>query len=85
MLSRKGNRMRTILVLDEKNYSEDMPLLERFGVRAMIKKNGLFAMQQSKDGEYKIPGGGMDAGESIVQALAREVQEETGLVIIPEH
>ena len=76
--------MQTIMILDEKNYTENMPVFERFVVRALIEKDGLFAMQQGKNGEYKIPGGGMDAGESIVQALAREVQEETGLVIIPE-
>ncbi len=75
--------MHTILVFDEKNYTEDMSVFERFGVRALIQKNGLFAMQQSKTGEYKIPGGGIDAGESIKQALVREVQEETGLVIKP--
>lgn len=76
--------MRTILVLDEKNYTDDMPVFERFGVRAIIKKNGLLAMQQSSIGEYKIPGGGIDPGETIEQALIREVQEETGLVVIPE-
>lgn len=76
--------MQTLLVLDEKNYTDDMPIFERFVVRALIEKNGLFAMQQGKNGEYKIPGGGMDEGESTVEALIREVQEETGLVIIPE-
>ena len=76
--------MRTILVLDEKNYTDDMPVMERFGVRAIIQKEGLFAMQQSKNGEYKIPGGGMDKGETIMQALVREVQEETGLIVKPE-
>lgn len=76
--------MRTILVLDEKNYTEDMSVFERFGVRALIQRNGLFAMQQSSTGEYKIPGGGMDEGETIAQSLEREVLEETGLVIIPE-
>lgn len=76
--------MSTILVLDEKDYTEDMPVLERFGVRAIIKRNGLLAMQRSSTGEYKIPGGGMDEGETVVEALAREVLEETGLVVIPE-
>lgn len=76
--------MRTILVMDEKNYTDDMKVLERVGVRAIIKKNGLLAMQQSAAGEYKIPGGGMDAGETIAEALMREVREETGLQVIPE-
>lgn len=76
--------MITILVMDEKNYTDDMKVLERVGVRAIIKKNGLLAMQQSSAGEYKIPGGGMDAGETITEALVREVREETGLQVIPE-
>ena len=76
--------MQTIFVLDEKDYEEDMPVFERFGVRAVIQRDGLFAMQQSSTGEYKIPGGGIDEGETIAQALAREVREETGLVIKPE-
>lgn len=76
--------MQTLLVLDEKNYTEDMPVYERNVVRALIEKDGLFAMQKGKRGEYKIPGGGMDEGETIVEALMREVREETGLVIIPD-
>lgn len=76
--------MQTILVLDEKNYTEDMPTIERVGVRAIIRKNGLFAMQKSSAGEYKIPGGGVDDGETLEEALIREVQEETGLVVKPQ-
>ena len=76
--------MQTIFILDEKNYTDEMRVFERFGVRALIQKDGLFAMQRGKKGEYKIPGGGMDEGENLVQTLAREVLEETGLVIKPE-
>lgn len=76
--------METILVLDEKNYTDDMPVFEKTGVRAIICKDGRYAMQYSADGEYKIPGGGMEAGESCEETLIREVREETGLKVLPE-
>ena len=74
--------MRTLFVLDEQNYSEDMPVFEKTAVRAIISKNGKYAMQRSKTGEYKIPGGTVENGETLTNALAREVLEETGLVVI---
>lgn len=73
--------MRLLFELDEKNYSEDMPLLEKYAVRAIIRKGDKFAMQLGSDGEYKIPGGMMEPGESHPEALYREVMEETGLVL----
>jgi len=73
-----------LFVLDEHNYTDQMPVIERYAVRGLICKNGLWAMQKSANGDYKIPGGGIEQGESIEQALAREVQEETGLVILPK-
>jgi 8-oxo-dGTP pyrophosphatase MutT (NUDIX family) len=33
---------------------------------------------------WLTPGGGRDAGESILQAAVRELREETGLVVEPE-
>lgn len=73
-----------LFTFDEKDYTEDMPLVERFGVRAIIKRNGLYIMQKSSDGEYKIPGGGVEKGENLIDALIREVLEETGLTVIRE-
>lgn len=73
-----------LFTFDEKDYTEDMPLVERIGVRAIIKRNGLYIMQKSSDGEYKIPGGGVEKGENLIDALIREVLEETGLTVIRE-
>lgn len=76
--------MKTIFTLDKKNYTDDMPVIEKHAVRALIEKNGLFAMQKSSDGEYKIPGGGVEGSENLIDTLIREVREETGLLVIPE-
>jgi len=76
--------MERLFTLDEKNYSDDLPIFERFAVRAIICKDGKYATQQSKFGDYKLPGGGMEKGETREQALIREVREETGLIVKPE-
>ena len=48
-------------------------------------RNGKAAMIHSlKYDYYKFPGGGIEEGETPVEALIRETREEAGLVIIPE-
>ncbi len=73
--------MDRILIFDEQNYTDDMPVYERTGVRAVIMRDGKVAMQRSRKGIYKLPGGGMEEGESEIDALEREVEEETGFLI----
>lgn len=75
--------MQIIFTLDAQNYTDDMPVTERYGVRAIIKKDGLYAMQKSRFGEYKLPGGGVEGNETYEETLIREVQEETGLIVEP--
>ena len=73
--------MKRLLTLDLQDYSDDMPVYVKHTVRAIIRRDGLIAMQQSSTGEYKIPGGVLEEGESHIQALVREVLEETGLTV----
>ena len=56
----------------------------RVNVRAIIYKNGKLLAVKHKHGEdishyYAVPGGGLDPHESLVDGLARELREETGI------
>jgi ADP-ribose pyrophosphatase YjhB (NUDIX family) len=39
----------------------------------------ILLIQRTDNGYWSIPGGGMEPGESLRQAVAREVKEETGM------
>jgi ADP-ribose pyrophosphatase YjhB (NUDIX family) len=45
------------------------------------KREKALLIQRSDDGKWAVPGGAMMAGESLSEACAREVLEETGLKI----
>lgn len=76
--------MKVLAVFDAKDYQDTMDVYEKYSVRGIIKRDGKLAMQCSRDGEYKIPGGGLEKGEDFRQALIREVLEETGLHVIED-
>ncbi len=74
--------MKTIAVLDSKNYDPNEPRILRKAVRAVIVKNGKVAFVKSlKEGFYKFPGGGIEEGEAHIDTLCRETLEELGLTI----
>ena len=41
-------------------------------------------LQQQHDGAWSLPAGAIEPGETPAEAIAREVMEETGLVVRPE-
>lgn len=77
--------MRELAVYDHKDYKENGTVGKRPSVRGVIIEGGRIAMVHSlKYDYYKFPGGGIDSGESHLDALIREVAEETGLTVIPD-
>lgn len=53
----------------------------RLGCSAAIfdERGRVFLTRRTDNGQWCLPGGGMDAGESAAEACEREVWEETGL------
>ena len=53
----------------------------RLGCSAAIfdEQGRVFLTRRADNGQWCLPGGGMDAGESAAEACEREVWEETGL------
>jgi len=65
--------------------------LERSAVRVVLRDAGgrvlLFRAvltSRSADAWWELPGGGLDPGETYLEAAIREIREETGLVVGPD-
>jgi 8-oxo-dGTP pyrophosphatase MutT (NUDIX family) len=57
----------------------------RPSVSAVIfdRRRRLLLQQRSDGGQWGLPGGSVEIGESLAAAVAREVLEETGLIVVP--
>lgn len=64
--------MKTLFVMDKKDYSEEWEHSVRTAARAIILKEGMLAMAYSRrDSYYKFPGGGAKEGEGVIDVLKR--------------
>jgi ADP-ribose pyrophosphatase YjhB (NUDIX family) len=63
-------------------YFASDPTEIRLSVSAVVRREPggreILLMQRSDNGHWGLPGGYVEPGESVVDACAREVQEETG-------
>ena len=57
----------------------------RPSVSAVIfdRRGRLLLQQRSDGGQWGLPGGSVEIGESVAAAVVREVHEETGLTVVP--
>ena len=60
------------------NYAAD-PIITR--VNGETGQMEMLAVQRRDNGQWAIPGGMVDKGEEVSKTLARELQEETGVVL----
>lgn len=73
--------MNLIATLDFENTGTSTAgFMERTAVRAVLTdESGMIALMHTKrDGFYNLPGGGVEEGETLMDALVRECKEETG-------
>ena len=57
--------MEILKKFDAQNYKDTTSVFEKYTIRGIIVRDGKIAMQCSKEGEYKIPGGGMSGTVAI--------------------
>ena len=77
--------MRLLFEMDKKDYADCTRTFVRNSARSIIISDNKLAMVHSlKYDYYKFPGGGIEEGESPLEAMVREVKEESGLEVIPE-
>lgn len=75
--------MKTVICRDKDGKEYEVPvgdLVIRPSVYAVIIRDNTVLLVHQWDG-YDFPGGGIDLGEDLSEALVREVREETGLEV----
>lgn len=77
--------MRLLFEMDMQDWAACTHTFARPSARSIIIRDKKVAMIYSpKYDYYKFPGGGIEGGESPIDAMIRETKEEAGLTVLPE-
>ena len=64
--------------------SKELPY-HMFSACGLVRKDKLVLIIKNKRRGWEMPGGTIEQGETITEALKREIQEESGILCEPEH
>ncbi len=74
--------MKQLEILGENRLEKHTKL--RIGCRGIVLQNEqLLACHEEKTDFWQLPGGGLEAGETLRECCARELLEETGYIVKP--
>ena len=75
--------MKTVITCNKKDYDQ-LPHRTINAVKAVISVDGKVGLIHfAKENLYDFPGGGIEDGETITEALIREIKEEAGATVKP--
>jgi len=74
-----GGHPRRIDYYNDPNAPKATTIVPSVNVVVENNKGEILLIQRSDNGNWALPGGAIDIGESLTQAAIREVQEETGI------
>ena len=71
------------MIRHETDYEKALGVRPSVSAVILDRRGRLLLQQRSDGGQWGLPGGSVEIGESVADAVVREVQEETGLTVRP--
>lgn len=65
----------------ERDYERALGIRPSVSAVILDRRGRLLLQQRSDGGQWGLPGGSVEIGESVAAAVRREVREETGLIV----
>jgi 8-oxo-dGTP pyrophosphatase MutT (NUDIX family) len=71
------------MIRPEPDYEKALGVRPSVSAVIVDRRGRLLLQQRSDGGQWGLPGGSVEIGESVADAVVREVREETGLTVRP--